>query len=128
MLGSIFRIPVDPDELPASSKIGSPRSVQKRQNRDKMGDTTIFCSHGQDAIFWSMGGHFLGKNIFQKLFPSFLTRKTRRAASKSVSKLKDWWTMSGLGGPPNIHPPKKHVHILLFWGRRTTFGETTLLF
>ena len=82
--GPIVTFPVDPDELLVSSENSSPRSVQKRQNRDKMGGTTNFCRHGQNVIFWSLGGHFLGKNIVQKLFSSFLAARARRAALKSL--------------------------------------------
>ena len=92
---TIFWFPVDPGELPVSSEFSSLRCVQKRQNRAKKGGTTKFCRHTQNTIFGAMGGHFLGENIFQKLFSSFLTRKTRRAASKSVSKLKNWFGQCG---------------------------------
>ena len=51
--GSIFSFPVDPDELPVSSEISSPRSVQKRQNRVQKGVQSDFLVHHD---FWQFLG------------------------------------------------------------------------
>ena len=64
-----------------------------------------------DDLLGSKGVTFLVGGVTKIFFSSFSVGRTRRVASKSVSKLKNWWTMSVPTTRGASPPPRKNMII-----------------